>query len=343
MGSALPVERLARTIDQVVNLDISGYGVIDALYAAAIAHYGGPLTLKAATALTERVKPGDWFCVTTGWLMPGLYPYGETDGPIGAAILGHALGIGVGARMLVVTEDRMVPAVTAACRGAGLNVMSETDLDQAPRPPHVGNPYCLVVPFPFDDTGCIGESVRVFDRYQPKAMVAIEKNGPNREGRYCMVDGADNSECVIKAGRLFEDAARRGVLTIGIGDRGNEIGFGAIADTPRKLLPYGESATDSTTVDVLVTACVSNWGAAGIAAALALVLGKPEALHDADTESRMLHDCIRAGAVDGMSCRPIPRTDGMSEGAQVSIATLLNEIVDAPALTRTALFSTPIE
>ena len=33
----------------------------------------------------------------------------------------------------------------------------------------------------------------------------------------------------------------------------------------------------------------------------------------------------------------------MSEGAQVSIATLLNEIVDAPALTRPALFTTPIE
>ena len=157
-----------------------------------------------------------------------------------------------------------------------------------------------------------------------------------------MVDGDDNSECVIKAARLFEAAARRNVLTIGIGDRGNEIGFGAIANTPRQLLPHGEQATDNTVVDVLITACVSNWGAAGIAAALALVLDNPGALHDGETEARMLRECISAGAVDGMSCRPVHRTDGMSEAAQVSITALLNEIVDAPALTRASLFSTPI-
>ena len=146
--SELPIERICENIDRLVNLDISGYGVIDALYQAARAHYGGPLSLLAARRLREEVHSGDWFCVTTGWLMPGIYPYGETDGPIGAAILGHALGLGLGAKMLVATEDRMVPVVTAACRGAGINVMTEPDLARAPRAPIAGNLHCLVVPFP---------------------------------------------------------------------------------------------------------------------------------------------------------------------------------------------------
>ena len=334
--------RIAETIDRLVNLDISGYGVIDALYHAAREHYGAPLSMLAARALRRSIASGDWFCVTTGWLMPGLYPYGETDGPIGAGILGHALGLGLGARMVVVTEDRMVDAVIAACRGAGINMMTEADIDAAPRPAAPGNLYAVVVPFPYDDAQCVAASKKLFDRYSPKAMIAIEKNGPNHAGCYCMVDGKDNSECVIKAARLFDEAKRRGVLTIGIGDRGNEIGFGAIADTPRRVLPFGEHATDTTVVDVLVTACVSNWGAAAVAAALAALLERQDILHDADTESRMLHACIAAGAVDGMSCRPIPRTDGMSESAQVSITALLNEIVEAPALSRPSLFSTPI-
>jgi len=175
----------------------------------------------------------------------------------------------------------MVPITVATCRAAGLNVMTEDDFEHAPRPPHPNNLWCLVVPIPYEDEACIAETRRLFERYQPKAVVAIEKNGPNAEGRYSMVDGVDNSDCVIKAARFFEEAARRGVLTIGIGDRGNEIGCGTIAEVPKRLLPFGEQATDATVVDVLVTAAVSNWGASGIAAVLAAILDRPEVMHEA--------------------------------------------------------------
>jgi hypothetical protein len=157
-----------------------------------------------------------------------------------------------------------------------------------------------------------------------------------------MVDGSDNSDCVGKAGLLFEEAKRRNVLTIGIGDRGNEIGFGGIADVPRRILPFGENATDSTIVDILITAAVSNWGASGIAAVLAALLGRPDIMHDTATESRMLHRCIEAGGIDGFSCRPLALTDSMSEATHVAICALLNELVRAPAARTRGLFSTPV-
>jgi hypothetical protein len=336
------VQLIAENIDRLINLDVSGYGVIGDIYRAARAHHGEPLTLLAARRLRQALSPGDYFFVTSGWLMPGFYPYGETDGPIGAATLGRALGIGLDARMVVVTEDRMVPITVATCRAAGLNVMSEEDLRQAPRPPHPKNLYCLVVPFPIDEQAGRKEAERLFDNYRPKAMVAIEKNGPNRQGVYSMIDGSDNDDCVIKAGLLFDEAKRRGALTIGIGDRGNEIGFGATHEVPRRVLPFGENATDNTTVDVLVTAAVSNWGASGIAAALAADLDRRQVMHDTATESRMLHRCIDAGGVDGFSCRPVAVSDGMVEAVHVGVAALLNELVRAPAAREPAVFSTPV-
>ncbi len=329
---------IAENVDGLVNLDISGYGVIRPLYEAARAYHKRPLTLLAAERLKRAIGPQDYFFVTTGWVMPGYYPFGETDGPIGAAALGRALGIGLGARMVVLTEETMVPITVASCRGAGLNVLTEADLerDQKPAPRNI---YCLVLPFPVDDALAIQEAKRLFQRYRPKALIAVEKNGPNRKGVYHMTYGPDNSDCVAKAGRLFEEAALRRVLTIGIGDRGNEIGFGAIEEVPRQVLPFGRKCTcpcgagvvDATTVDVLVTAGVSNWGANGIAACLAALLDRPEVLHDPMTESRMLHGCIEAGGIDGLQCRPIPETDGMPEAVHVAMIRLLREIVRAPA------------
>ncbi|MGV6874471.1 glutamate cyclase domain-containing protein [Pseudochelatococcus sp. B33] len=337
----LLAEMIGDSIDRLVNLDISGYGVIDHLHAAARMLCGRPVSQEAALRLRQRVGKGDYFFVSAGWILPGFYPYGETDGPIGAATLGRSLGLAFGARMVLLTEPTLVGMMTSTCRAAGLNVITEADLEQASRPPHPQNLYCIVLPFPIDEESAVSEAARLFDRYQPKAIIAVEKNGPNHKGRYSMVDGSDNSDCVAKAARLFEEAARRGVLTIGIGDRGNEIGFGAIAEVPRHILPFGEDATDTTVVDVLVTAAVSNWGASAIAANLAVLLDNPELLHNPRTEARMLESCIAAGGIDGFMCRPVPFTDGMTADTHVAVNTLLNEMVRAPAARLPSLFSTP--
>jgi len=110
------------------------------------------------------------------------------------------------------------------------------------------------------------------DLLRPSALIAIEKLGPNQQGVYHMVKGHDSSAFQAKAGRLFDAARPRGILTIGVGDRGNEIGMGAIADTVRQVLPYGSicqcpcggGVADATEVDVVVPGTCSNWGAYGM-------------------------------------------------------------------------------
>jgi hypothetical protein len=211
-------------------------------------------------------------------------------------------------------------------------------------------PGVSVLPFPIDDALAPAESRRLIDAFHPKALISIEKNGPNKKGIYHMVGGTDNSGSVAKLGRLFEAAAEANILTIGIGDRGNEIGFRVINDVVTDLLPYGKvcrcpcrsGVADDTYVDVLVTACVSNWGAYGIAACLAELLRRPEVLHTSDTEEFMLRQCALAGGIDGFRGRPGFSADGMRGEAHRSVVEILHEIIAAPAARTRNKFSTPL-
>jgi hypothetical protein len=266
---------------------------------------------------------------------------------MGAAGLARALALGLRAKPVIVTEECLVGGVRAATRGAGLNVLT---VDHLMRLSPDLNRSAVVQSFPVDDTQAIEASHRMLDDLRPSALVAIEKLGPNERGVYHMVKGHDSSAFQAKVGRLFEAAIPRGVLTIGVGDRGNEIGMGVIAETVKRLLPYGArcqcpcgaGVADATRVDVVVPGTCSNWGAYGIAACLAALLDMPEILHDASAETRMLHACIDAGMADGISILCEPAVDGIAEDVHRAIVTLLNAVVQAPVATATSVFSTPL-
>ncbi len=152
-----------------------------------------------------------------------------------------------------------------------------------------------------------------------------------------MPSGEKMNDQVAKCPTLFHRAARSGVLTIGIGDGGNEIGWGIVADVIRDRMPYGRNCAcgcgggfgDVTPADVCVVASVSNWGAYGVAGCLAALLGRPELLHDLPTEARMIRACVDSGGVDGVSGRPELRVDGLPEDIQRAILIILHEIVQA--------------
>ena len=61
-------------------------------------------------------------------------------------------------------------------------------------------------------------------------------------------------------------------------------------------------------------------------ACLSALLKRPEILHDAKIESRVLRECIDAGGIDGISFLPEPKVDGLPEEAHVAIVNLLREI-----------------
>ena len=82
---------------------------------------------------------------------------------------------------------------------------------------------------------------------------------------------------------LAEVARSQGVLTIGIGDGGNEVGFGAVRQEIAESLPSAGRCLNGCpsgvvtviTTDIMVSASVSNWGAYAVAAALAVLRREP--------------------------------------------------------------------
>jgi D-glutamate cyclase len=334
--------------DRLVTVDLLAYGVIGPLYEAARTHFGAPLCLLAARLLQERLAgEGATVALTTGLILPGHHPYGETDGPIGTAALARALALGFDARILVLTEPELVPLMASLLRQAELQVVGA---DAFVREDGRHRPVATVLSQTRDPDRAADEAARQLERFEVRAVVAIEKCGANRHGVYHMVGGADISAGTARAQTLFQEAARRGILTIGIGDRGNELGFGPIADTVQDLLPYGRRCTcpcgggvaDETAADLTLPATVSNWGAYGIALCLAALLDRQELLHGPELERELFRTARAAGGVDGMSGRAELSADGIGAPVHMALLTLLHEQYRALSARNPSPFSTPI-
>lgn len=323
-----------QSLDQLITLEFRSAqlnpGTLAPLYAAAREKMGGPVCRAAAQRLAGVLRPGAPVVLTTGAGGPPWLFQGETDGPLGLAALARALSLGYGAWPIVITEARSEVPVTATLIAVGLSVLSEPLARVRPT-------TATLVPFTTDPGTAARDAKAFLDRYQPVAVIAIEKTSPNRAGVIHSVTGKAWTPAVdfARVEFVLEESRRRGVLTIGTGDMGNEMGFGLIEDIVRRTVPHadvcrcacGQGMASAVTTDVLVPASVSNWGAYGIGAALAILAARPDVFHDADLERAMLRACVAAGGVDGLTSRQILAVDGTSEEIQVAIVTLLAGLV----------------
>lgn len=303
-------------------------GMIHRLYDAAREWQKEPLSLLAARALLERVGKGDRVLIVTGAGAPPWLPHGETDGPLGAAALARALDLGVGAKPILVSEARNLPAIVASTEAAGLAVVAPEVFDAR-------GACAMTETFTLGESGP-ADARALLERHKPTAVIFVEKGGPNKHGVFHTITGSGRSREVMASADALADAARAsGVLTIGIGDGGNEIGFGAIADKVADIQTFGRKCACpceggiATVVetDILVVAAISNWGAYGVVAALAIALGRSDVLHSTADEARMLEYCVRLGAVDGILARPIMAVDGTSAASQEALIVLLHNLI----------------
>lgn len=326
-------EIIGLNVDRVCTLEMRPQGMprgqIHRLYEAAYQQQGEPLSLLAARRLAETLGKGDVVILTTGAGGPPWLPNGETDGPPGLAVLARALVRGLGVLPVYLAEAANLAPVIAASAAAGVPVMSLEDAEAR-------SGAAIAMDFPINEEQAKPEANRLLDRFRPKAVICIEKLGPNCKGEIHSVRGVNLTQHHAKIHHLVEAAKGRGVLTIGVGDGGNEIGFGMIADAVRQISSFGARCqcpcqagmAAVTATDVLVVGGTSNWGAYGVATCLAFLLKDREVLHDPATELRVLEACSRAGAFDGMYLIPIPFVDGTRPEVQSSLITILNMILE---------------
>jgi hypothetical protein len=175
--------------------------------------------------------------------------------------------------------------------------------------------------------GTSREIEALYDRYRPTAIVFVELDGPNREGFFHGVRGDRRPpETQPRLHRLASLAHGRGALTVGIGDGGNEVGFGAVREKVTEMHPNGRVVTTVAT-DIVVSASVSNWGAYAVAAAIAIALQNPDLIHRPELELALISACVAAGARDGATSRADLAVDGISWRGHASLVGLLRSIV----------------
>ena len=234
---------------------------------------------RAAATVLEN--PGPALIVTGFYILTAGAP--ETDGPPGAVAIGDAL------------------------RSIGYDVVYVTDQHSSAVMSGIAGEDSRIVEFPIADEG---ESRRfaaaLLAKVGPSIVIAIERCGLTEEGIYRNMVGGDITRYNARTDYLFSED----VASVGIGDGGNEIGLGNLAD----IIPTVPSLVRMpcvTTTSALVIASVSNWGGYGLVAAMSKIKGK-NLLPSIEAEQALVKRNVELGAVDGPSGEAVPMVDGFT-------------------------------
>jgi hypothetical protein len=319
-------------IDQLITIEAKNRGmphnVLRPMYQAARKLAGGrPISMVAAERLKAALGPKDTVLILTGAGYAPTMPKGESDGPPGAASIARALYKGLGAVPVYVNEACHADPVIASSHAAGLMVKT---FEEA-RDWHLG---AAMENGPATQAEVAGWVEELLARTKPKAVISTERLGPGTDGymhyatalplqgpdKACLADVVDISPVVT-------EARKRGILTIGIGDHGNELGFGAIREAVVQAMPKGDILCTTVATDIVLPAMMSNWGCYGIEAALAWLLRKPEILHSPAQEARILRACLDAGGLEAMYCTTDFVVDNLAGETSMAVLQFLRDIV----------------
>jgi hypothetical protein len=276
-------------IETLCALDAAGRGIGRLLVPGAMA--------GAARALTpaRRVLLVTGFVPRPGW-------GAETDGPSGTIVLGRALRrLGVG--VLYLADPPVWPLLEACLK----TLREPLDLAEVP----LGGRARRV-------------ARQVARSFAPSHLVAVERPGRAGDGGYYNARGGSVRGLNAPLDLLF---LRRppGVVTIGVGDGGNEIGMGAVRRRVRRDVPHGAQIGSVVRTDHLIVAGTSNWGAWGLTAHLGLRTGQ-DLLHTADEEARLTRAMVAVGGVDGLTGAATPSVDSLPLPLHQALLETLREL-----------------
>ncbi len=320
---------LGQSLDDLANLDPRGYGVCKILYQASRKFTGGPTCMNAAKKLCETLKAGDFVYIMTGFV---LRPFkkAEMDGIVSSLLLCRALVKAFDVKPIVVCPQDNERAVRALATCVGLHLFEDfTTLSEIP----VSMGMYL---FTKDAKKAEACADKLLLSAPPKAVISIECPGSNSVGVYHNATGLDVTELEAKQDILFEKAQKMGVLDVAIGDLGNEIGMGAIADTLIEFIPYaaegscrcgcGGGIAVKTKATNLITATVSDWGCYALIASLAFLMENVDIMHDEKLEKRSMICACENGMID-MYGWLIPAIDGFGTEINMPMVSLMREMV----------------
>lgn len=326
-------------LDRLVNIDLGQRGV-EHLHATARTRLGRSL-VGAAADLLDLLAPGDTVLMTSGsvtrsWISPYI---AENDGPAGLAAMARALWLAKRAQLVVVAEDTLHTPLAAILGVAGLTVLP---LEQAKIANSEGSLAVVTLrSFTTDTALASAAATALLDEFTPTLLFSTERIGRNADGIYCNMRGRDNGIGRARIDHIFDEALRRGIPTVAVGDGGNEIGMGLVGEAVQAHVKFGDQRVGGgagigaiTGADVLVTAAVSNWGCYAIVAALAARRRDPRLLHTPAMEQALLSRGVEVGLINSVDGIIDANVDGIALSTHVAVAELIQAIV-IPALRET--------
>ncbi len=257
-------------------------------------HLPADFCSQAASYIMDH--PGDVVIVTGFYVLMTGTP--ETDGPPGAIAIGNALRA-LGRKVTYVTDSICLTALRDLAR-------EDTE----------------VLDFPITDVESSKQAAReILARLKPGLLISIERSGRTKDDTYLNMRDADISPNTGRLDYLFEE----GIPSVGIGDGGNEIGMGNLADVIPTIdrLPNNPAIAR---VDRLVVASVSNWGGYGLVAALSRLAGR-NLLPTVEHERNLINRMVEIGVVDGTTGKAVPTVDNFTTDENAAVLEQLHGVV----------------
>jgi hypothetical protein len=215
----------------------------------------------------------------------------ETDGPPGVAALGHALAQ-LGKRVAFVCDETNLHLVKQAL----LALDPENELG------------CRFFAMDEKDEAAVNRANALLDRLACDAHVALELTGRNLEGQRLTMRGEGINYCNGAVDEITNQANRRGICTIGVGDGGNESGMGDALNIPAAL--NGKTMQAAVGAQHQVFSWNSNLGGIALAEIVLAWGGKRASALSEDQLHDLVAKVVAGGASDGVTRQRTQSVDG---------------------------------
>jgi hypothetical protein len=314
-------------------------------------------------AVCSLVEKGKKVAIITGFYVPGGDPPAtETDGPPGALILAEGLKY-LGMEVSLLSDEYTFSALKSGLKVLNLSEkeipiicfpLEHSDQDHMSRMINEEDESSISIRFAHDFFNSLwGQGLT--------HLTYIERVGPNHTLESFLTQAhqgkpplkefetilpppirnrcfssrlEDITRFSAKTHFLLELAERLNlpIKSIGIGDRGNEIGAGRI---PWEVFKQNSSTNREAVfccrvkTDHLVSCGISNWGGYALLAGVALAMGRLDILEKVtpEQEGTVLDYLIRHGpAIDGITCKQDYSVDGIEFDDYMRVIERIKEI-----------------
>lgn len=302
---------IIRSLEARVQLDEGRRGIKDILLPS------GELYHAAMNIISSDVKK---VAIITGFpCMLDYIPPTETDGPLGALAIARSI-LALNKEVVLLTDECNEECLLAASAASTLH--------QTYGSKYTLESFCGGASFDEQEEKRLHEVIQSIDM-----VIAIERAGPCSDGSYRTMRMKDMTHIIAPLDDILlyarSNTVGKKIISIGIGDGGNEVGMGKIYDTIcSSSIPNAAAIACIVPADHLIVSSVSNWGGYALACAVAVLSGGvlDDHVPTCDVEKAICNRLVAAGARDGITGKQEDFVDGMPLAESLLVLQQLRDI-----------------